>query len=71
MERMKFDKGESTKQAVEKAVEKYLAKHDRIVSIKEAYEVLSQTNATVERMTEQGFEKLATEQIMAHAMKHI
>ena len=66
-----LNQGESTKQAVEKAVEKYLAKQDRIVSIKEAYEVLSQTNATVSRMTESGFEKLATEQIMAHAMKHI
>ncbi|XWX29748.1 hypothetical protein WOJGOHIN_CDS0058 [Staphylococcus phage PG-2021_87] len=66
-----LNQGESTKQAVEKAVEKYLAKQDRIVSIKEAYEVLSQTNATVSRMSEQGFEKLATEQIMAHAMKHI
>lgn len=63
--------GESTKQAVEKAVEKYLTKQDRIVSIKEAYEVLSQTNATVARMTEQGFENIATDQIMAHAMKHI
>ncbi len=63
--------GQSTKQAVDKAVEKYLAKQDRIVSVKEAYEVLSQTNATVSRMTEQGFEKLAGEQIMAHAMKHM
>lgn len=71
MERMKFDKGESTKQAVEKAVEKYLAKQDRLVPVKEAYEVLSQTNATVARMTYQGFEKIAREQLMAHAMKHM
>lgn len=71
MERMKFDKGESTKQHVERKVAKYLAKHDRIVPVKEVYEYLKQTDATVSRMTESGFEKLATEQIMAHAMKHI
>lgn len=63
--------GESTKQHVESKVAKYLAKQERVVSIKEVYEVLSLTDATVSRMTEQGFEKLATEQIMAHAMKFI
>lgn len=71
MERMKFDKGESTKQHVERKVAKYLAKQDRLVPVKEVYEFLNQTDATVSRMTEQGFERLAGEQIMAHAMKHM
>lgn len=65
------NKGESTKQHVERKVVKYLAKQDRVVSIKEVYEVLRLTDETVSRMTEQGFEKLAGEQIMAHAMKHM
>lgn len=65
------NKGESTKQHVERKVAKYLAKQDRLVPVKEVYEFLNQTDATVSRMTEQGFERLAGEQIMAHAMKHM
>lgn len=68
---MNFDKGETTKQHVERKVAKYLAKHDRLVPVKEAYEVLSQTDATIARMTEQGFEKIAREQMLEHAMKHM
>lgn len=71
MERMKFDKGESTKQHVERKVAKYLAKHDRLVPVKEVYEFLNQTDATVARMTYQGFEKIAREQMLEHAMKHM
>lgn len=66
-----ISKGESTAQHVERKVAKYLAKQERVVSIKEVYQFLNQTDATVSRMTEQGFEKLAGEQIMAHAMKHM
>lgn len=66
-----ISKGETTAQHVERKVAKYLAKHDRIVSIKEVYQFLNQTDATVARMTEQGFKKLAGEQLMAHAMKHM
>lgn len=66
-----ISKGETTAQHVERKVAKYLAKHDRLVPIKEVYQFLNQTDATVSRMTEQGFEKLAGEQIMAHAMKHL
>lgn len=63
--------GRSTKQHVESKVAKYLAKQDRVVSIKEVYEVLSLTDATVSRMTEQGFENIAGSQIMQHAMQHM
>lgn len=66
-----ISKGETTAQHIERKVAKYLAKHDRLVPIKEVYQFLNQTDATVSRMTEQGFEKLAGEQIMAHAMKHL
>lgn len=68
---MNFDKGESTKQHVERKVQKYLDQHKRLVPVKEVYEYLNQTDATVARMTEQGFEKLAREQIINHAMKHM
>ena len=66
-----FTKGQSTKKHVEEKVNKYLAKNERVVPVKEVYEFLNQTDATIARMTEQGFEKLAGEQIMAHAMKHM
>lgn len=66
-----INKGESTAQHVERKVAKYLAKQERVVSIKEVYNYLNQTDATVARMTEKGFEKLAGEQIMAHAIKHM
>ena len=66
-----ISKGESTAQHVQKAVEKYLNTQNRIVPIKEVYEVLSQTNETVSRMSKQGFENIAGEQIIAHAMKQI
>ena len=64
-------KGESTKQAVESKVAKYLSNQDRVVSIKEAYEYLKQIDATISRMTERGFENIAGSQIIAHAMKHM
>lgn len=66
-----ISKGETTAQHVERKVAKYLAKHDRLVPIKEVYNFLNQTDETVARMTEQGFEKLTREQLMAHAMKHM
>lgn len=68
---MQFDKGESTKQHVERKVAKYLAKHDRLVPVKEVYNFLNQTDATVSRMTYEGFEKLTREQMLEHAMKHM
>lgn len=64
-------KGESTKQHVERKVAKYLSNQDRVVSIKEVYEYLKQTDATVSRMTEQGFENIVASQVMTHAMKHM
>lgn len=66
-----ISKGETTAQHVERKVAKYLAKHDRIVSIKEVYQFLNQSDETVARMSLQGFEKLASEQVMAHAMKYM
>ena len=66
-----ISQGESTQDHVTRKVAKYLAKQDRVVSIKEVHEFLSLTDATVSRMTEQGFEKLARSQVMAHAMRHM
>ena len=71
MKRMEFDKGETTAQHVERKVAKYLAKHDRLVPVKEVYNFLNQTDPTVARMTYEGFEKLTREQLLEHAMKHM
>lgn len=63
--------GESTKQHIERKVGKYLSQHERMVSINEVYEYLSNVDKTVSRMTEQGFENIVASQVMTHAMKHM
>lgn len=63
--------GESTQQHIERKVSKYLSQHERMVSINEVYEYLSNVDKTVSRMSLKGFENIASKQIMQHAMKHI
>lgn len=67
-----FSKGESTKQYIERKVTTYLSITPRPVSIEEVRNhFLELNNPTISRMSAEGFEKLAGEQILAHSMKHM